>query len=149
VLSALFSPKMRCACHFILNEAVPNSALALHWSRKSPARAGPGPRAPLPPPRSSRVAESWSWSRGKWQAAGAISVVGKAVRTLYPPLRPLSHNVNLRDGAQDMLVVIATATDRGVLLAPAHCWVCCRWLLQFSHLPAASACLSQGNTENV
>jgi hypothetical protein len=30
VLSALFSPKMRCACHFILNEAVRNSALALH-----------------------------------------------------------------------------------------------------------------------
>jgi hypothetical protein len=59
----------------------------------SPARAGPGPRAPPPPPRSSRVADSWSWSRGKWQAAGAISVVGKAVLTLYPPPRPLSHNV--------------------------------------------------------
>jgi hypothetical protein len=29
-LSALFSPKMRCACHFILNGAAPNSALALH-----------------------------------------------------------------------------------------------------------------------
>jgi hypothetical protein len=47
--------------------------------------------------------ELWSWSRGKQgQAAGAISVVGKAVRTLYPPLRPLSHNVNPRDGAQDI-----------------------------------------------
>jgi hypothetical protein len=33
VLSAfysLFSPKMRCACHFILNEAVRKCALALH-----------------------------------------------------------------------------------------------------------------------
>jgi hypothetical protein len=29
-LSALFSLKTRCACHFILNEAVRNSALALH-----------------------------------------------------------------------------------------------------------------------
>jgi hypothetical protein len=29
-LSALFSLQMRCACHFILNEAAPNSALALH-----------------------------------------------------------------------------------------------------------------------
>jgi hypothetical protein len=41
--------------------------------------------------------ESW-----QGQAAGATSVVGKAVLTLYPPLRPLSHNVNPRDGAQDM-----------------------------------------------
>jgi hypothetical protein len=44
--------------------------------------------------------ESWSWSwsrgRGKWQAAGATSVVGKAVLTLHPPLWPLSHNVNPR-----------------------------------------------------
>jgi hypothetical protein len=31
------------------------------------------------------VAESWSWSRGKWQAVGAIFVVGKAVITLHPP----------------------------------------------------------------
>ena len=30
VLSALFSLKMRCASHFILNEAARNSALALH-----------------------------------------------------------------------------------------------------------------------
>jgi hypothetical protein len=43
------------------------------------------------------VVESW-----QGQAAGAISVVGKAVLTLYPPLRPLSHNVNPRDGAQDI-----------------------------------------------
>jgi hypothetical protein len=55
---------------------------------KSPTRAGLGPRAP--PPRSSRVVGSWSWSRGKWQAAGAIFVAGKAVLTLHPPLRPLS-----------------------------------------------------------
>ena len=41
--------------------------------------------------------ESW-----QGQAAGATSVVGKAVLTLYPPLRPLSHNVNPRDGAQDI-----------------------------------------------
>jgi hypothetical protein len=30
LVGALFSLEMRCACHFILNEAVPNSALALH-----------------------------------------------------------------------------------------------------------------------
>jgi hypothetical protein len=45
----------------------------------------------------------WSWSRGKWQVASCrsyIFVVGKAVLTLHPPLRPLSHNVNPRDGAQ-------------------------------------------------
>ena len=88
---------------FFLNEAVRNIALTLHWSPKSPARAGPGPRAPPPPPRGPR--ESWSCGRGvvgQEQAAGAIFVVGKAVLTLYPPLRPLSHNVNPRDGAQDM-----------------------------------------------
>jgi hypothetical protein len=55
-----FGLKMRCACHFILNEAVRNSALALHRSPKSPTRAGPGPRAP--PPRGPR--ESWSRGRG-------------------------------------------------------------------------------------
>jgi hypothetical protein len=70
----------------------------LERASRTPAR---GPRAP--PPRSPRVAESWSWSRGKWQAAGAIFVVGKAVLTLHPPLRPLSHNANPRDGAQDMM----------------------------------------------
>ena len=63
----------------------------------------PGAPAPAEVPASR---ESWSRgrgaSRGKWQAAGAISVVGKAVLTLHPPLRPLSHNVNPRDGAQDI-----------------------------------------------
>jgi hypothetical protein len=39
MLSALFSPKMRCVCHFILNEADQNSALALHWSFNEAARA--------------------------------------------------------------------------------------------------------------
>jgi hypothetical protein len=33
----------------------------------------------------------------------AIFVVGKAALTLHPPQRPLSHNVNPRDGAQDMV----------------------------------------------
>jgi hypothetical protein len=78
-------------------EQRPRAALKPQEPRS--ARAGPGPRAPPPPPRSSRVAESWSWSRDKWQAAGAIFVVGKAVLTLHPPLRPLSHNANPRDGA--------------------------------------------------
>jgi hypothetical protein len=106
VLSALFmhSLKMRCACHFILNEA----------SGTAPSRCIDAARAPLeraldpgrPRPRRG-PRESWSRGRGvvasgKWQAAGAISVVGKTVLTLYPPLRPLSHNVNPRDGAQDM-----------------------------------------------
>jgi hypothetical protein len=58
----------------------------------------PGPRAP--PPRSSRVAESRSWSRAGKAAAGQPGVtfeVGKAVLTLHPPptpLRSLSHNAN-------------------------------------------------------
>jgi hypothetical protein len=39
-----------------------------------------------------RFVESWPWSRGKWQAAEATFVVGKAVLTLHPPRRPLSHN---------------------------------------------------------
>jgi hypothetical protein len=48
----------------------------------------------------------WSWGRGK-SLRGKLQelslwVVGKAVLTLHPPLRPLSHNVNPRDGAQDM-----------------------------------------------
>jgi hypothetical protein len=42
------------------------------------------------------------WGRDKWQAAGAIFAVGKAVLTLHPPLRPLGHNANPRDGAQDI-----------------------------------------------
>jgi hypothetical protein len=45
------------------------------------------------------VVESWSWQVA---SPGGISVVGKAVLTLRPPLWPLSHNVNPRDGAQDI-----------------------------------------------
>jgi hypothetical protein len=67
---------------------------------QEPRSSGPWtPGAPAPAARSSRVAELWSWSRGKWQAAGAIFVVGKVPLTLHPPLRPLSHNANPRDGA--------------------------------------------------
>jgi hypothetical protein len=90
------------------NEAVRNSG---------PSRCIEAPRAPLEralnpgrPRRGPR--ESWSRSRGvvvvvasdKLQELelGAIPVVGKAVPTLHPPLRPLSHNANLRDGAQDI-----------------------------------------------
>jgi hypothetical protein len=71
---------------------------------QEPHSSGPfTPGAPAPAARSSRVVELWSWSRGKaGQAPGAISEVGKAVLTLYPPLRPLSHNVNPRDGPQDI-----------------------------------------------
>jgi hypothetical protein len=43
-----------------------------------------------------------------WLAAGVIFVVGKAVLTLHPPLRPLSHNANPptpgTGGAKDMRV---------------------------------------------
>jgi hypothetical protein len=68
---------------------------------------GLGLRGPRPiglrGPRGSRgVVESpWSWGRA-WQAAGVILVVGKVVPTLHPPPSPLSHNVNPRDGAQDI-----------------------------------------------
>jgi hypothetical protein len=57
----------------------------------------PRPRREVLASRGVVVVESW-----QGQAAGAISVVRKAVLTLYPPLRPLSHNVNPRDGAQDI-----------------------------------------------
>jgi hypothetical protein len=39
---------------------------------------------------------------GSWQAAGVIFVVGKVVLTPHPPLRPLGHNANPRDGPQDI-----------------------------------------------
>jgi hypothetical protein len=41
---------------------------------------------------------------GSWQAARAIFVVGQVVLTLHPPLRPLSHNSNPRDGPQDTAI---------------------------------------------
>jgi hypothetical protein len=55
-------------------------------------------------------------SRGKWQAAGAAFAVGqKAVLTLlYPPLEPLSHNANPRDGAQDICAWVFICTPEGV-----------------------------------
>jgi hypothetical protein len=40
---------------------------------------------------------------------------------------------------QWVLVVIATATDRGVLLAPAHCRVRCKRLLQFSSADSSTS----------
>jgi hypothetical protein len=92
--------------------------VSFYFERSCPEQL---PRAPLKPqePRSSgpwtpgarrpRRGPRESWSRGRgvaesWQAAGAgdIFAVGKAVLTLHPPLRPLSHNVNPRDGAQDI-----------------------------------------------
>jgi hypothetical protein len=48
------------------------------------------------------VVECGVVASGKLQELFLISVVGKAVLTLYPPPRPLSHNVNPRDGAHDM-----------------------------------------------
>jgi hypothetical protein len=80
-------------------EQRPRAALKPQEPRSSGSWT-PGAPAPARRARSSRVVEPWS--RGKWQAAGATSVVGKAVLTLYPPLRPLSHNVNPRDGVQDI-----------------------------------------------
>jgi hypothetical protein len=62
---------------------------------KEPRSGGPWtPGAPAPAevlgPRESwsrgRGRGVWGRGRGKWQAAGAISVVGKAVLTLHPPL---------------------------------------------------------------
>jgi hypothetical protein len=86
--------------------------VSFYFERSCPERR---PRAALKPqdPRSSgRAAGLWtpsapapaevlasreSWwsrgrgaSRGKWQAAGAISGVGKAVLTFHPPLGPLA-----------------------------------------------------------
>jgi hypothetical protein len=118
-----FSLKTRCACHFILNGAVPNSTLALHCALKpqEPRSSGPWtPGAPAPAPAEVLASRgtSWSrgkWSRGKWQAAGVISVVGKVALTLYPPLRPLSHNnVNHRDGAEGVNTITASPKRSGV-----------------------------------
>jgi hypothetical protein len=58
---------------------------------------------------------------GSWQVASCRSYLcntWKAVLTLHPPLRPLSHNVNPRDGAQDM---VYCSEIRGVLAQK-----CCR-----------------------
>jgi hypothetical protein len=69
---------------FILNGAAArNSTLALPWSATSPTRAGPGPQAP--PPRSSRVVGSWSWSRGELQG---LSLSQAPPRAGPSPLRP-------------------------------------------------------------
>jgi hypothetical protein len=57
-----------------------------------------------PPPRSSRVVESWScvesWSRGKH---------------FTPEACPLSHNANPRDGAQD--IAAGVTQDRNLVLS--------------------------------
>jgi hypothetical protein len=95
-----FNIKTRCVS-FCFERGCPlsgtGSAFALHWSPKSPARAGPGP--PGPPPRSSRVVESWS----PVNKIVVVPAVEEVVLTLHPPLRPLSHDVNPRNGAQDIL----------------------------------------------
>jgi hypothetical protein len=50
---------------------------------------------------------------GSSQATGVIFVVGKAVLTLHPPLRPLSHNINPQDGAQDIGTRRAAGGEEG------------------------------------
>jgi hypothetical protein len=82
------------------------AALKPQEPRSSGPSLDPGRPRPPPPLRSSRVVESLVRrgvvASGKLQELFLVSVVGKAVLTLYPPLRPLSHNVNPRDGAQDI-----------------------------------------------
>jgi hypothetical protein len=79
----------------------------LDWCPKIPPHSSgpwtPGAPAEVLASRGDVVVESW-------QAVGVIFVVGKAVLTLHPPLRPLSHNANPRDGAQDI--------ERAMALAP-------------------------------
>jgi hypothetical protein len=99
---------LRCACRFILNGAFrnrqrPRAAL----KPQEPRSSGPWtPGAPAPAEvlagRGVVVVERGVVASGKRQELFLVSVVGKAVLTLYPPLRPLSHNVNPRDGAQDI-----------------------------------------------
>jgi hypothetical protein len=108
VLSALFSPKMRCACHFCLERSCPEQRPRAALKPQEPHSRGPfTPGAPAPAARREVLAGRGVVVVGSWQgqAAGAISVVEKAVLTLPPPLRPLSHNANPRDGAQDILVL--------------------------------------------
>jgi hypothetical protein len=69
---------------------------------QEPRSSGPWtPGAPAPAEvlasRGVVVVESW---QGKWQAAGAIFAL--CSREGGPPLRPFSHNVNPRDGVQDI-----------------------------------------------
>jgi hypothetical protein len=101
VLSALFGLKSKDAMRmsFCFERSCPEQRLRDALKPQEPRSSGPWT------PGANRgvgvlVVESWQ----VWQAAGAIFVVGKAVLTLHPPLRPLSHNVNSRDGAQDIHV---------------------------------------------
>jgi hypothetical protein len=115
-LVVLCSLRMRCACHFILNKAVPEQRPRAALKPQEPRSSGSWtPGAPTPvrrrgPTRSSLLAsrESRVASRvasGKWQAAGAgaTSVVGKAVLTLYPPLGP-QHSARLHCNPQAILL---------------------------------------------
>jgi hypothetical protein len=95
-----FSPKMRCVSFYFARgcpEQRPRAALKPQEPHSSGPWALPGATAEVLASRG--VMESC----GKLQAARVIFVVGKAVLTLHPPLRPLSHNANLRDGAQDIV----------------------------------------------
>jgi hypothetical protein len=82
-------------------EQRPRAALKPQEPRSSgPWTPGaPAPAAEVLASRGVAVVES----RQVASCSGATSVVGKAVLTLHPPLRPLSHNnANPRDGAQDI-----------------------------------------------
>jgi hypothetical protein len=60
-----FSPKMRCVPFYFERSCPEQRPRAVHCSPKSPTRAGLRPRAP--PPRSSRVAGSWSPIKCHWR----------------------------------------------------------------------------------
>jgi hypothetical protein len=98
---------------FYLERSCPEQRPRAALKPQEPHSSGPfTPGPPAPAAGSSRLASRGVVVVEPWQgqAAGAISGVGKAILTLYPPLRPLSHNVNPRDGAQDIwLCYIQTA----------------------------------------
>jgi hypothetical protein len=106
VLSALYLVQRYDARDILFERSCPEHRPHAALEPQEPRSGGAWtPGAPAPAARSSRVVERGVVVAESWQgqAAGAISVVGKAVLTLYSPLRPLSHDANPRDGAQDIV----------------------------------------------
>jgi hypothetical protein len=111
-----FSLKMRCVS-FYFERSCPEQRTRAALKPQEPHSSGPWtPGAPAEVLTSRRV-------MGPWQATGVIFVVGKVVLTLCPPLGPLSHNVNPRDGAQDIYAI-----KYGALLCLLQCGGCGRYL---------------------
>jgi hypothetical protein len=97
--------------------------------------------------------ESWSWSRGKWQAAGAVFAVGKAVLTLHPHLGPLSHNANPGTGPKTYMgqwqyrlaLIKANLRQNCVFEVVVHVCPTRRWFYAYELLAALSPSQSRAD----